>query len=64
MTIQEGRPLTLNPLTRETLAAYRQGFNDAIQRAYAEIRTIELAERENLETVRSRIMALMQNERD
>ena len=64
MSPPEGHSPTINALTRESLAAYRQGFNDAIQRAYAEIRTIELAERENLETVRSRIMALMQNERD
>jgi len=54
----------IKPISRETIAAYRQGYNDAIQRAYAEIRTIEIAEHENLETVRARVMALMENERD
>ena len=55
---------TIGPISRETIAAYRQGYNDAIQRAYAEIRTIEIAGHGNLETVRSRVVALMENERD
>ena len=54
----------IRPISRETIAAYRQGYNDAIQRAYAEIRTVEIARHENLGEILARVIALMQNDRD